>query len=143
MKKKNLQNDTKDQIRCVRFWMATFILLVISAILFIFCFIFERSLWLYAICLIVFLGFVCTYVRADKAIKLKDGYSLIQAMHFFLVCLKAGGENSQEGQDYVIYEIAQKYEYAKRLKPHQVESMHRIGCELVRHFKLERFSQYV
>lgn len=143
MKKKNSVNDSDRRVRLVRRWMATFTLFVISVILFVFCFIFERALWLYVICALLFFSFVYLYIRADKAIQHMDGYTLIQAMHFYLVCLKEGVENQKEDRNHSVCEIAQRFVYAKTLKPRQILLMYNIGGELVRYFKLERLNKYV
>ena len=143
MKKDNYINDADGRVCLVKSWMATFIPFVISVILFVFCFIFERALWLYVICALLFFYFVYLYVRADKAIHHKDGYTLIQAMYFYLVCLKDGVKNPKEDQGRSVCEIAPRFNYAKELKPRQILEIYKIGGELVRYFKLERLNKYV
>ena len=148
MKKQRLENRFNDNdldrmVRLVLLWIASFFPFVISAILFVFCFYFEKFLWLYVVCASVFAIFVCMYIHAEKSIKHKDGYTLIQAMHFYLVCLKAGLYLSNAKSLRDICGIAEKYKYASKLKSHQVDNMYKIGCQLVHYFKIERFSEYV
>ena len=145
MKKKDLTDSQNERIRLVRLWIASFIPLLLSAILFIFCFLFEREIWLYAICTIVFSVFVCLYIHGENAIKHEDGYTLIQAMHFYLLCLKedVNSDMSFKERHQRICEIAKGREYAKQLTSHQIELMYKIGCDLICHFELERLSKYV
>ena len=148
MKKQCLENrfddnNLNEMVRLVLFWIVSFVPFVISAILFVFCFYFEKFLWLYVVCATVLAIFVCMYIHAEKSIRHKDGYTLIQAMHFYLVCLKAGILQSNAKSLRDICGIADKFEYANKLKSHQVDNMYKIGGQLVHYFKIERLSRYV
>lgn len=143
---KKVLNDTKNEnIRRVKLWIGSFIPMMIASVLFVFCFIFEHELWLYVLCTVVFLTFVFLYVRADKAIRREEGFTLVQAMHFYLKCLNAGVNDSVHGAKLrkVITEASKKIEYAKGLNAGEVDSMYKIGKELIKHFKFERFRKYV
>ena len=143
MNNKSRKNSIEKQAFLVKLWLATFIPFIISAVLFIFCFYFETEIWLYVICAAFFAVFVIMYLCVEKAIKQGDGYTLIQAMRFYLVCLKYWTEKSKSMQTKDIYGISKSFKFAENLNSGQVDAMYKIGGQLVRHFKLERFSRYV
>ena len=139
------RKQISENIQAVKCWLFSFIPLVIATVMFVLCFIFESALWLYMICTVVFALFVLLYVRADKAICQSDGYTLIQAIQFYLACLKAGiGENlPSDVRKRLTVETAALFEFTKEMKPNKIEQLYRCGQELTRYFNFEGFSKYV
>ena len=109
-------------------WYISFIPLGIASALFVFCFLFESALWLYAICTAMFAMFAVLFVRADKQIACKEGYTLIQALAFYRECLRAGAVDiTSESAVQQVEAIAQKYDYAKLLNQKQRTRLYKIG----------------
>ena len=114
--------------RCVLRWYASFIPLGIASVLFVICFVFESTLWLYAVCTVMFALFVVLFVRADKQVSCKDGYTLIQALAFYRECVRSCSEgNSEEAVAQQIEAIAQKCDYAKNLNTKQRIRLYKTG----------------
>ena len=134
--------DDKKRVAC---WILSFVPLILSSVLFVVCFICESAIWLYAICTAVFTTFVLSYIGATKIVQQKDGYTLIHAMHFFLLCKKEGinTEMSKEERFAIIKKMASKYEHAKNLNQVQLQGMYNIGKELVLYYKVEGLAKYV
>lgn len=118
-------------------WYASFIPLGIASVLFIICFVFESALWLYAMCTVMFTLFAVLFIRADKQIACKDGYSLVQALAFYRECLGlCSGDNSEEAAMQQIEAVAQKHDYAKNLNAKQRIRLYKTGKTV--HDQLDR-----
>lgn len=125
---KNPQISKKD-IRNVKLWFASFILLAIDIVIFVICFLLEHLLWLYLVCIVILAVFATLYIRITAAITHKDGYTLIQAMHFYRVCRKAGIDAkypSIEENDQLC-RIAVQFDYSSRLTPKKVLCLYQTG----------------
>lgn len=122
------RRELNRNIRNVKFWFASFILLVLAAVLAVVCFL-TNVLELYVVCGVVLLAFVIIYVLTTKAITHKDGYTLIQAMHFFRACQKAGIENGHltNEKKELICRIATRYDYSSGLDQRQVLCLYQTG----------------
>ena len=125
------RRELSRNIRNVKFWFASFILLVLAAVLAVVCFL-TNVLELYVVCGVVLLAFVIIYVLTTKAITHKDGYTLIQAMHFFRACQKAGIDNGRltNEKKELICRIAVQFDYSSGLDQKQVLCLYQTGDTL-------------
>lgn len=129
--------DQKILFRYVLNWLLSFVVLAVAAVLFVFCFLSETALYLYALCTAVFCLFIFFYWKTSKKIEHPDGYTLIQAMLFFRQNRKiCKDENmlSQMERDR-IYTAASNYDFAKDLSHSQIIQLFTIGQLLTKSFE--------
>lgn len=118
-------------VRNVRFWFASFILLILATALAVVCFL-TNVLGLYVVCGLVLLAFVILYGLTTKAIIHKDGYTLVQALWLYRTCKKEGidcRENDPISME-IIMKLASEKDFAKKLTPMQMINMLKVGREL-------------
>ena len=134
------KSTKKSEEQLLKEWCLSFVPLGIAVILFVACFLLETKLWLYAICTAVFGLFVVLFLRANRNITQKDGYTLIQAMAFYKVCRKSGliSESSEQNLGPVILKQAEQIEYAEHLDQKQLLRMYRCGERLCKAISEQR-----
>ena len=124
--------EKKTQVQLVKEWYMSFVPLGIAAVLFVACFLLESVIWLYAICTAEFALFVILFVRANRKVAQKDGYTLIQAMDFYKKCRKTGigTEQLESNFDDGLVEVAKQIEYADGMERKQLLRMYKCGERL-------------
>lgn len=129
-----------DMYRSILLWYTSFIPLGIVAVLGVLCFLYETEIWLYVVCGALLLLWVMWYVIATKKITHKDGYTLIQAMSFFLLCKKNDIHTipNKAERNAAMLQLAKQTDYAVSLKLAKIRELYQIGAELANHFQARR-----
>ena len=132
----SLEEDQLQNMKnAISLWYRSFIPLVIASVLFVFCFIFESSLLLYLIMAFFFITFIVMYMKANKQILHKDGYTFIQAMSFYQQAQKEGITDPLASPASPLFQLAQKQEYAEDLNPEQILTLYETGKILTNYMK--------
>lgn len=116
-------------IRNIKLWYLSFVLLFVAVMLFLFCFFNDEQLIVFVVLVIDFFGFIVMYIGANKRIKHHDGYTLIQAMYFYRRCIQSGfdKERSEKQFEQKIIDLARQIEYSNMLTNVQIINMYKIG----------------
>jgi len=122
----------KMNIKNVRRWLFSFILFGVFVVFFVICFLYDTSPILYLFFLLSFVAFLLVFLPADRKIKHPDGYTLIQAMLFVIICQKKKMFMEYDGNQWKkVMQEAKNYSYTKHLNSEQLKELCYLGKELV------------
>lgn len=121
------EKEKKDKNNLILFFL-TFVLFLISVILFCFAFYYEQKIKIYFLTALVFTLFCISYYICNKKITCKDGYNMIQAYFFYKKYEKVYGKDlSNKERSKAIYELAQENDSFENLDENQTMNLYMVG----------------
>lgn len=132
-KKRMTRPKEYGELKKVRNWFLSFVPFIVSLVLFAVCLNLDDLLWLYLVMILCFALFVILFIRANRAVTQKDGYTTIQAIFFFLEYKKkTQSANLSESEKIALIEaIALQKDFTHNLTKSQMLKMIELGSQVV------------